>query len=463
MDAVILGGGLSGLVCALELQRRGVSVSIVEQAAIPGGLARTLEHEGHRFDLGGHRFHSNNPDVVAWLEYLLPDDLLVVQRQSRIRLAGDFVDYPLQLPGALSAFPLHHSFRMATSYLAARATNGPGADVTFEDWVVRRFGRALYEAFFRPYTEKVWGLPCHEISADWASQRIGLPSLGRALRQVLLPREERLPTSATEFLYPRRGFGMIADAVVAELVSGGARLLTSTRPLAIRSGSSEVEVDVARPTGVTETLRGEWLISTIPPSALVPLLRGDDPTDGRSVGTGALEYRDLICLFVEIDRPRVSTDHWTYFPDRSLLFGRTHEPKNWSSEMVSREDRTSLVIEVFASRGDEVWRLDDGTLAQRCAAQLAAIGFIPEGSVIGSRVIRVPFAYPLYRVHYRETIAAFHAITAKVPRLCLAGRTGTFRYMNSDGVIENAFEVVDAIAPAPLRVRGLAVQEQRWA
>ena len=464
MHTVVLGAGISGLVCALELQRRGVDVTVIEKACVPGGLSRTIEHEGYRFDLGGHRFHSNNPEVVNWLTALLPNDLLRVKRQSRIRINEDFVDYPLQLPSALNAFSPMRSIGMASSYLAARATFAFRPDVTFEDWVVKRFGRGLFDVFFRPYTEKVWGLPCDGISADWASQRIGLPSLTRALRQAMLPHEKRLPTSAAEFLYPRLGFGMIIDAMVNELVEGGGRLSTSTRPLSVRAGEESIEIEVEDADGRIESIGGDFLISTVPPAALLGLLAPRDDDAARLAETWELKYRDLLCVFLEIDLPQVSADHWTYFPESSLRIGRTHEPGNWSAEMVPRGDRTSLVVEIFASRGDSVWAMDDASIAALCASELESVGFLPSGRVRASKVVRVGHAYPVYGLGYEKPLAEFQKTVAKYPRLLLAGRTGTFRYMNSDGVIEDAMDVASRIMPlADEPVHALVEQAERWA
>jgi protoporphyrinogen oxidase len=461
-SVVVLGGGISGLACALELQRRGLSVTILEAGPHTGGLARTIDHDGYRFDLGGHRFHSNNPDVVRWIRELLPHDLLTVQRQSRIRINGHFVDYPLQLGSALGAFAPLQSLRMAASYAAARATGPFRPDVTFQDWIVKRFGHSLFEAFFRPYTEKVWGMPCHSISADWASQRIGLPSLTQALRQALIPAHKRSATSVSQFLYPRRGFGMIQEALCAEIRGSRGQIITNAKPVSVRGGANEVEVGFTID-GRNERIGASWLISTVPPAALLGLMIDDD--DARWLSANwPLRYRDLICLFLEIDRPRVSNDHWTYFPAHSLMFGRTHEPKNWSAEMVPHDDRTSLVVEVFATRGDSIWQMEDDAIAARAVRELEQIDFLPRASVRSHRVVRLSNVYPVYGVGYETTIERFRGIVSKHPRVRLAGRTGLFRYMNSDGVIENAMETAASIAPdVGTAIRPLDLQEGRWA
>jgi len=460
MRVVVLGAGIAGLSCALELQRRGADAVIVERATSVGGLARTLEHEGHRFDLGGHRFHSNNPAVVAWIRDLLGDELLTVKRRSHIRIGGGLVSYPLELPDALAAFPLKDSLRMALSYLGAQLLHARRKDVSFEDWVVKRFGHALYDVFFRPYTEKVWGLPCDAISADWASARIGLPDLARAVRQLALPNERRPATSVSEFLYPRHGFGMISLAMERELRRLGADLRLGATPSAVRSGSREIAVDVSSADGSVDTIAADWVVSTIPPPALRSVLpHGPEPVEG------GLDYRDLLCVFLEIDQPRVSEDHWTYFPDAALTFGRSHEPKNWSEAMGASPDRTSLLLEVFASRGDALWSLADAEIARRCALEMEAISFLPRGRVLSSRVVRVPNAYPVYRIGYRRHVTAFTDLVARHPRLKVCGRTGSFHYMNSDGVLENAFAVADSILPraAPVVVPAFVPPEARWA
>jgi protoporphyrinogen oxidase len=461
---VVLGAGIAGLATARELRRRGCDVVVIEKAAEVGGLARTFEQDGFRFDLGGHRFHSNNPSVVRWLQELLRSDLLTVPRFSRIHLEGQFVDYPIRFPGALSIFPPLKAARMVGSYLLAKVTEAGRRNVSFEDWVVKRYGRSLYAVFFKPYTEKVWGIPCSELSEQWASQRIGIPSLWRAVHHSLLPPKEALATAVSEFYYPRRGFGMICNRLHAELLAAGGRVSTRTVLVRCTPGHHGFKVTVSGPDGALETIEADRVVSTIPLSLLLASIP-EELGSREILSRFQLEYRDVICLFLALKRKQVSRDSWTYFPSKKLVFGRTHEPRNWSSEMVPNANVTSLAVEIFSSRGEAVWQLPDGAILELVAEQMSRIGWIARSDIFKWWVLRVPFAYPVYRVGYEDKLRQVKEYLGRWPHLHLVGRTGSFKYMNSDGVIEDVFrflaELPAAGAPA-LSVDRLLVEEGRW-
>jgi UDP-galactopyranose mutase len=225
---VVLGGGLAGLATGRELLKKGCQVTLIEKSSEVGGLARTFERDGFRFDIGGHRFHSNNPSIIQWLKELMKSDLLVVPRISHIYLNNQFVDYPIQIPGALSIFSPFKAAQMVISYLTAKVTENKRQDISFEDWVLKRYGKAFYEVFFQPYTEKVWDIPCEQLSATWASQRIGIPSMWRAVKHAINPPKNTPATAISEFYYPRAGFGMISDALHREIIEMGGTIYTST-------------------------------------------------------------------------------------------------------------------------------------------------------------------------------------------------------------------------------------------
>lgn len=448
---IILGGGVAGLATGLELRRRGWPVTILERADKVGGLARTVVHDGFRFDVGGHRFHSHNPRLLRWLKELLGDDLLRVPRRSHIYLQGQFIPYPLQFPQALGIFSPLQLGRVLGSYLAAQARRAvaPHEAASFEEWVVRRFGRALYEIYFKPYTEKVWGIPCDRLSADWAAQRISLPSLLAAVRRALWAGRRPPPTIVSEFYYPRYGFGMIPERMAQEVRRLGGEIITRATVTELRPSGPGYAVRYKRG-GSMECVEGGRVVSTIPLGALLSALPGEGTEISSTKTTGnstpaefdSLDYRDLICLFLAVDRPQVSRDHWTYFPQPELVFGRTHEPRNWSAALAP-EGMTSLVAEIFTGRSEATWQEADEALAQKAIDQLESLGFLPEGSVTEWRVLRVPNAYPLYRIGYADELQHIHRRLGRFPRLHLVGRTGAFRYLNSDGVIEDAFALVD--------------------
>ncbi|MCB9152608.1 MAG: FAD-dependent oxidoreductase [Caldilineae bacterium] len=451
---ILLGGGVAGLATGLELARRGRQVTVIEKGPVAGGLAQTFQYETpagvFRFDIGGHRFHSHKPEIIGWVQDLMGADLLYVPRISRIYLSDDgkaggkFVDYPLQFPGALSIFSPGQAVKILSSYAAATVRNrldGSGPDVSFEDWVVRRFGRALYEVYFEPYTEKVWGISCQDLSADWAAQRISLPSLSEAVKRAISPGAAPPATIISHFWYPRLGFGMIPNRMKREIERLGGRVLLGTGATGVtplESGGFAVTINDGRG---SQILDADRVISSIPMNFLLACL----PTESGSRQVAEdfkLRYRDIILIYLAIKTRQVSNDSWTYFPGRSLLVGRTHEPKNWSP-LMAPDGYTSLAAEVFTSQGEPTWEQADEVLVQRAVDDLTGIGFMTAGSLHQGWVKRVRFAYPVYDIGYADKVKTVRQFLAQWPNLHLVGRTGSFRYMNSDGVIEDALRMAD--------------------
>ncbi|MBD2036607.1 FAD-dependent oxidoreductase [Leptolyngbya sp. FACHB-321] len=459
---IVLGGGLAGLTAAQALLKKGCTVTLIEKGSQVGGLARTFEKEGFRFDIGGHRFHSNNLTVVNWLKDLLKSDLLTVPRTSHIYLNGQFVDYPIQIAKAISTFSPLKAAHMAVSYLASKVTERQRPEVSFEDWVIKRYGKALYKVFFEPYTEKVWGIPCNELSAAWAAQRISIPSFRKMVQQAIAPAKETPATAISEFYYPRAGFGMIPQALEREILDLGGTIYTNTSVLTCTPTSDGFEVAIQHQDGSHQTLRADQVVSTIPLDALLESI--PDEWGSQEISQQYdLEYRDIICLFVALKKPQVSRDSWTYFPLKNLLFGRTHEPKNWSSEMVPDGSYTSLAIEIFASRGESVWQMTDDEILNQVVEQMDQIGWTNKADVHRSWVLRVPYAYPVYRIGYQEKLQAVKNYFSQWPNLHLVGRTGSFHYMNSDGVVEDVFRFIEKTFPeTAVEVQPLTSATGRW-
>ncbi|HEX7599888.1 MAG TPA: FAD-dependent oxidoreductase, partial [Polyangia bacterium] len=411
-----------------------------------GGLARTLRFGDFRFDIGGHRFHSRWPEITQWVLATLDGDAADVPRRSRIRLDGRYVDYPLRFPNALAAFNPWQATRILWSYLWAtvkRLRRRP--DVSFEDWIVRRFGSALYDIYFKPYTEKVWGIPCAELSADWASQRIRLPSLSAAVTGSVMRRSPAPSTLVSQFLYPPLGIGALPDSIADKARQTG--LVT----IHVGSRVSRVEPDGADgwrvifqgPQGES-AVAGEDVVSTIPLERLLAMLPLP-VSETRTLAAG-LPYRSLACVFLTADGPRVSGDTWTYFPDSHLSFGRTHEPRNWSARMAP-EGKTSLCVEIFCSEGDEVWRRSDQDMIEPVLVDLDRLGFLPRRRVRDAWALRVSHAYPIYRVGYGEHLARVESALSRWTNLHLLGRTGTFRYLNLDAVIHEGIGLARSLCP----------------
>jgi len=435
--ALILGGGLAGLTCAYELARAGVAVTVLEKEATVGGLARNFQHDGGKFDLGGHRFFTDKPELLAWLRELLADDLLEVPRKSRIRLHGRYFDYPLRAINALSGFGLRETARILADFsLAAmqRALSG-AQDLSLEDWVTRRFGRRLYEIYFQPYSQKTWGLPCDQISAVWAAQRIQLLGLADAERQALAPTRRAPKTYAEKFWYPTQGIGVIGETLAAKIEQLGGRVLTATPVQRLVAHRDRIVEVVA----AGEARAAELVISTMP----LPVLGGW--LGAPAAALARLRYRAVRCLYLLLDRERVTDDTWLYFPEAELPFGRSHEPRNWAPALAPPTG-TSLVLEFFCNEGDELWSRDEDELAARCAADLTRLGLIERDEMRGHHGARVADAYPVFTVGFQRPLKAVTDHLASFANLRVLGRTGAYRYDNMDQVIDAALVLAREVA-----------------
>jgi len=427
---LILGAGLTGLSAAYVLHRNNVPVQVLESEAFVGGASRTIAHDRFRFDLGGHRLYTKSRAVLDLVNGLIGDELLTVRRRSRVYMNGRFVNYPLTFFNALSALGPMSSLAVAASYgveCVKRSLRERPAG-SFEEWVVTRFGRKLYEIYFRPYSEKVWGVPCSELRADFAAQRIKGLSFREAVRNMIAPNRHAPATLASRFTYPRLGFGRIPEALANALPPAAVKLNASV----IR-----VEHDRGRVTGVAwRTQEGEHLsectnvISTIPISDLAAKL-SPAPPDAVLDAAAGLRFRDLVIVFLMLDREQVTPDHWIYFASEDVFFGRMHEPKNWSADMAP-PDKTSLVVEIFCFEGEPVWLEPDDAIARRVAERLEKLGMIRQSEMTAARVIRLKNAYPLYCGDYRERLDTIMQFLGSLKNLQTAGRNGRFCYTSAD-------------------------------
>jgi protoporphyrinogen oxidase len=442
---LILGGGLTGLSAGYALAGAGHPVFVFEAAHTVGGIAKTIEHHGYRFDLGGHRFFTTDPRIDTFVKDLMGGELITVPRRSKIFMHGKYFDYPLKPVNAAFQLGIRTTFRVLVGYAVERVKGLFIAQkpVSLEDWVVARFGRPLFDIFFKQYSEKVWGIGCNRISAEWVDRRIQGLSLFKSITHAVLKKKAaQLPTLVDSFVYPSFGIGRISDRMAAGIQRSG-RIHTDTRIVRINHLRGRITSVTAQHAGQTRTEEGEQFISSIPITALVALL---DPAPPEAIikAAAALRFRDLIVLALMIDRPRVTDQAWIYVPERSIPFGRIHEPTNWSEQMAPA-GKTLLVLEFFCFRSDALWNADDRALTEEGITHLVQLGFIQPGEVTDSVAIRVPNAYPLFEVGYEKYFHEIADYLTSFENLHLAGRAGMFRYDNMDHAMRSGMDVAETI------------------
>jgi len=428
---VVIGAGPAGLTAAYDLTRRGVPTIVFEQDAQVGGLAKTVVYDGFRFDIGGHRFFTKVSNVRELWRELLGDDLLERPRLSRIYYRGRFFDYPLKAANVLANIGPLTGVAILASY--ARACLAPIVpERSFEDWICNRFGRRLFEMFFRSYTEKVWGIPCAEIGAEWAAQRIRGLSLRTAALDMLRPsRATRVKTLAHAFEYPRLGPGMMWEACRDRIVEAGGTVALGARIVEIAHDGGEVRAVVVDVDGGRRAQPASHVISTMPVRDLVASLAPAPPASVRRAADG-LKYRDFLTVALIVDQADVFPDNWIYVHDTSVRVGRVQNFKNWSPAMVPDPARTCLGLEYFCTSGDALWAMDDASLVALASRELEAIGLVARERVVDGTVLRVRKAYPVYDAGYREAIAEVRTWVDSLSNLQLVGRNGMHKYNNQD-------------------------------
>jgi protoporphyrinogen oxidase len=433
----VLGAGPAGLTAGYVLAQDARPVVVFEADHQVGGLARTVERDGYRFDLGGHRFFTKSAEVESLWEDVLGDELLVRPRLSRIFWRGRFIDYPLQLTDIVRKIGPVEVARCALSYLAGLARSRRKAE-TFEQWVCARFGRRLFELFFKSYTEKVWGVPTTEIRAEWAAQRIRSLSFARVVRAALLNDGADVHSLIEEFRYPRLGPGQMWDAMATEIVGAGGelRLDAPVTRIELRDGR------VAAIHAGGERVPAAHAISSLPLRDVVALADPPPPEPVRSAARG-LRYRDFMTVALVVRGADLFPDNWIYVHDPGVRVGRIQNFRAWSEAMVPDPDRTCVGLEYFCFEGDDLWCASDDELIAQATRELQEIGLADADRVQGGYVVRVPKAYPIYDADYEARVRTIRDWLESIPNLQQIGRNGLHRYNNSDHSMLTALRAVE--------------------
>ena len=427
--AVIIGAGPAGLTAAYLLTMAGVPVVVLEASAHVGGMAATIELWGQRVDIGPHRFFSSDARINRlWLE-VVGRDYRMVDRLTRIYYGGKFYDYPLRPANALRNMGLVRAAQCMVSYLREKLSHlmrAPSMQ-TFEEWVVARFGRRLFEMFFKSYSEKLWGISCMELDADFAAQRIKKFSLGQAVLTALGLSRTKHKTLVDQFAYPLKGTGDVYERMAAFIRQNGGEIRLST-PVGglVREGMRVTGVRLAN----DEVLPAVQVISTMPLTHLVKSL-GDLPASVEKA-VGSLGFRNTIIVYLEVDAARLFPDQWLYIHAPELEFGRLTNFRNWVPELYGEATSSILALEFWCYEKDAMWQRVDEALIELATQELGATGLIGNAVVKRGKVVRIPRCYPVYRSGYQSALAEVVEHLRQFEGITAIGRYGAFKYNNQD-------------------------------
>lgn len=447
-NVVVIGAGPAGLTAAYELVKRDIAPVVIEKSSIVGGIARTEQYRGFHYDMGGHRFFTKSEDVNRLWHEILAEDFLKRSRLSRIYYKKTFFNYPLKPLNTLTGLGVIESIRIAASYV--RWTLFPyRQEETFEQWVTNRFGKRLFDIFFKSYTEKVWGIPCSELRAEWAAQRIKDLSLKTAVLTMFLKPRTTIKTLIDSFHYPRLGPGMFWRKVTGIIEERGARVMMDSDVVGIQRSGSRIEAIEVRRNGSVDVIHGSEFISSMPVTELIKKLKPAPPSDVLEAAN-KLKYRDFLTVCLVVDKPDLFPDNWIYIHEPDVKVGRIQNFGNWSPDMVPDKQKSSLGLEYFCNEGDEMWTRSDEELIEQGKRELAQLGLVNYEDVSDGCVFRVPKSYPVYDAGYQDVLERIKQYVNRFENFQTIGRNGLHRYNNQDHAmltgmlaVRNAFDGED--------------------
>jgi len=445
-STIIIGAGPAGLSAAWRLVASQAPVKVFEaHPTLVGGISRTEVFQGYGIDIGGHRFFSKSRTVEDFWTELLGDDLIEVQRSSSILYNGRFLSYPLRPVEALLGLGIQEAAQCGLSFAKVRLSRRRELK-TFEDWVQYQFGEHLYELFFKTYTEKVWGISCKQISADWAAQRIQRLSLGKLILATLTrslrdPKDGAvIKTLVDRFRYPRRGPGMLWEACARRVREQGGAVELGTRVLALEHDATTGQWHVTTERGgERQTHRADQIISTAPMTELLGMLR-PQASEKALAAARHLRYRDFLIVALILKERGLLRQQWVYVHDPGIKIGRIQNFKAWSPEMVPDPEYCCYGLEHFCNEGDETWRLSDADMIAQASRELRKILPVRDGDIVGGHVIRQKKAYPVYDPDYGKHVAVIRQyLEERHAGLHVVGRNGMHRYNNQDHSVMTGF------------------------
>jgi protoporphyrinogen oxidase len=426
---VIIGAGPAGLTAAHELTRRGIPTVVLERSDTVGGIARTERYRDYYFDIGGHRFFTKIEKINHLWQEMMGDGFIKVPRMSRIYYGGKFFQYPLNITNTLRNLGILESLLILLSYLGSRLKPHPEEE-TFDQWVSNRFGERLFRTFFKTYTEKVWGIPCNTIRADWAAQRIKGLSLLSAVSNAIFG-TQKTKSLINEFDYPLYGPGMMWQRFQEKIEAEGGVVHLNSEVVGIGCSRGGVESVTVKEDGSTREIPVSHLISSVPLNRLIKLLDPVAPKSVREAATG-LSYRAFLIVVLIVERESLFPDQWIYIHSPEVRVGRIQNFKNWSAAMVPDATKTSIGMEYFCDEGDDFWQKPDEELVALASRELELLGLAASRDVGEGLVVRQSNAYPVYDQEYKRHLGTMREFVGEFENLQTIGRSGMHRYNNMD-------------------------------
>ncbi len=431
MRIAVIGAGPAGMTAAYQLSRslgKGVdAIDVYECSREVGGLSRTIELWGQQVDLGPHRFFSHDPEINALWQEVTRDAYDLVDRQTRIYYKKRFFDYPIKALNALSGLGLFEATRCVLSYIRERLRRNPDTS-DYEGWISNRFGKRLYHIFFKTYSEKLWGIPCSELDADFAAQRIKKLSLFEAVKSALIPdKKTRHATLVDRFAYPRGGTGSVYKSMQTVVESRGGKVYTETavkRVLVSQGHARGIELR----DGTEKSY--DHVVSTMPLSLMVKGLPDLSPELEKAVGK--LRYRNTILVYLRVANSELFTDQWLYIHEPSVTVGRVTNFRNWSPSVYGDSKDSVLCLEYWCNFGDKRWEQPDQELIDEARKEIVKTGLVEAGEILEGSVFRLPRCYPVYYAGYRSDLAPIEAFLSEIKGLHVIGRYGAYKYNNQD-------------------------------
>jgi len=426
LKIAIIGAGPAGMTAAYLLAKGGAIVEVYESTGYVGGLARSFTLWDQRVDLGPHRFFSSDQRVNSLWKEVVGNDYAIVKRQTRIYYKKKFFDYPLRPLNALLGLGIGESLRCASSYVLSRLTPQHCCDNSFENWVVRRFGKRLFEIFFKTYSEKLWGIPCKELDSDFAAQRIRKLSLKEAVINALFPKTNKHRTLMDAFAYPLHGTGMTYERMADRIRSLGGRIHLSCPVTKLHSSNNKV-IGLEFPN--RETAEFDYLISTMPLTLLVNSL---GITDSETLhACSQLQFRNTTLVYLLCDSSDVFPDQWIYIHSPELQTGRVTNFRNWVPQLYGNSPRTILCMEYW-SQDDGIWTAPPDEVKRLAREEIQSTGLVSSTKILDAHVVRINRCYPIYRRGYSRHVATIANSLNRYKNLQAIGRYGSFKYNNQD-------------------------------